>query len=143
MANIEGSLPALSALLEQRFALVRQLADSLEVSQSALLRNDAEAIARGAAHQAELCRQWSLLEEELRRQADGNDFPDASEHSRRLQIEWGTLGTRIRHLTRVHLSLLRHMQRSLTLLERVVQSSAPTYAPAGDSWPNLEARAGD
>ncbi len=143
MADIEGSLPALSALVEQRFALVRQLADSLEVSQSALLRNDAEAIARGAAHQAELCRQWSVLEEELRQQADGHDFPDASEPSRRLQIEWDTLGARIRHLTRVHLSLLRHMQRSLTLLERVAQSSAPTYVAEGERWPNLEAQAGD
>jgi hypothetical protein len=39
-----------------------KLAESMELSSLALARNDAEAIARGAAHQAELCRQWSCLE---------------------------------------------------------------------------------
>ena len=138
MANIDTSLPALSALIEQRLALLRSLAESLEVSQLALVRNDAEAIARGAAHQAELCRQWGLLEEQLRRQAGhpstpaAENGPDSSldrERSARLQAEWDALGVRIRYLTRVHWSLLRHMQRSLAILNRVVESCAPTYTP--------------
>ena len=138
MANIDTSLPALSALIEQRLALLRSLAESLEVSQLALVRNDAEAIARGAAHQAELCRQWGLLEEQLRRQAGHPSTPAAEngpdnsldrERSARLQAEWDALGVRIRYLTRVHWSLLRHMQRSLAILNRVVESCAPTYTP--------------
>ena len=138
MADIDTSLPELSALIERRLALVHSLAESLEVSRLALVRNDAEAIARGAAHQAELCRQWGLLEEQLRRETgrpstpaaeDGHDSSLDRERSACLQAEWDDLGARIRYLTRVHCSLLRHMQRSLAVLNRVVESCAPTYSP--------------
>jgi len=138
MNDIDISLPELSQLIEQRLALLRSLALSLESSTLALARNDAEAIARGAAHQAELCRQWSRLEDELRREADQRSrLPSAgkcgnsseSEHSARLQAEWETLGARIRYLTRVHWSLLRHLERSLAVLHRVVDSCADTYTP--------------
>ena len=138
MDPVDNALPELSRLIEQRLALLRSLAESLESSSMALARNDAEAIARGAAHQAELCRQWSRLEDELRREARRRSAPppaDASgkfseaEDSARLQAEWETLGSRIRHLTRVHWSLLRHLQRSLAVMNRVVDSCAPTYTP--------------
>jgi hypothetical protein len=148
MDNIETSLPELSKLIEQRLALLRSLAESLEFSSLALVQNDAEAIARGAAHQAELCRQWSLLEEELRREAGRRSAPPSAAasgnspqtnslqpnaaktgQSARLQAEWETLAARIRYLTRVHWSLLRHLERSLAVLNRVVDSCAPTYTP--------------
>ena len=145
MENLDTSLPELSKLVERRLALVRSLAESLESSSLALVRNDAEAIVRGAAHQAELCRQWSHLENELRREAERSILTSAGatgnspvvehsvegsvEHSARLQAEWETLGTRIRYLTRVHWSLLRHLQRSLAVLNRVVDGCAPTYTP--------------
>jgi hypothetical protein len=137
MDDIDTSLPELSRLIEQRLALLRNLAESLESSSLALVQNDAEAIARGAAHQAELCRQWSRLEDELRREARRRCAPPAGasgdspevEHSARLQAEWVTLGARIRYLTRVHWSLLRHLQRSLAVLNRLVYSCAPTYTP--------------
>jgi hypothetical protein len=153
MPDIDTSLPELSALIEQRLALLRSLAESLEVSQPALVRNDAEAIARGAAHQAELCRQWGLLEEQLRRQAERPSTPAAEnghdssldrERSAHLEAEWDELGARIRYLTRVHCSLLRHMQRSLAVLSRVVESCAPTYTP-DPGWyrPESGIRAGE
>jgi len=147
MNEIGTSLSDLSQLIERRLALVRGLAESLESSSLALVRNDAEAIARGAAHQAELCRQWSRLEDELRREATrrsksslpsnsiSNDSVDqfskdqSSNHSARLQAEWEELRTRIRYLTRVHWSLLRHLQRSLAIMNRVIDSCAPTYTP--------------
>jgi len=153
MADIDTSLPELSALIEQRLALLRRLAESLEVSQLALVQNDAEAIARGAAHQAELCRQWGLLEEQLRRKAehpsvpaaeDGHDSSFDGEHSARLEAEWNELGARIRYLARVHWSLLRHMQRSLAVLNRVVESCALTYTPdPGPYRPATGTRTGD
>ena len=148
MDNIETSLPELSKLIEQRLALLRSLAESLEFSSLALVQNDAEAIARGAAHQAELCRQWSALEEKLRREAGRRSAPPSAGasgnstqtnslqpnspktgQSARLQAEWETLAVRIRYLTRVHWSLLRHLERSLAVLNRVVDSCAPTYTP--------------
>ena len=78
MDDIDTSLPELSKLIEQRLALLRSLAESLEFSSLALARNDAEAIARGAAHQAELCRQWSRLEDELRRDAGRGSAPPSA-----------------------------------------------------------------
>jgi len=147
------SLPQLNDLLEQRIALLRRLAESLEGSQPALVRNDAEAIARGAAHQAELCRQWSLLEEQLRREserrpraaeAQAADLSPETLHSAQLEQEWAALGARIRHLTRVHWSLLRHMQRSLAVLARVIESCAPTYTPeSGLLRPEAQLRVGE
>ncbi|MFY9561125.1 MAG: hypothetical protein WAQ52_12900 [Terriglobales bacterium] len=135
---MDAALPQLGDLIEMRLLLLRNLAESLEVSQFALARNDAEAIARGAARQAELCRQWSLLEDQLRREAEHRPLAAAghaadnspeSVHSAQLEQEWDALGLRIRRLTRVHCSLLRHLQRSLAVLARVLESCAPTYTP--------------
>jgi hypothetical protein len=136
MKDIDSSLPALSLLIEQRLELLRSLAASLETSSLALVRNDADAIARGAAHQAELCRRWSCLESELRQRAkepcarlSGSGDVSLAADSVRLQAEWEVLAKRIQYLTRVHWSLLRHLERSLVVLRRVVDSCAPTYAP--------------
>jgi hypothetical protein len=153
MKNADNSLPELSALLHQRLALVGALATSLEASRSALIRNDAEAIARGAAHQAELCYLWSRLEFQLRgeagrrlspaRPAHGTG-PYDTERSTQLEAEWQALCSRIRYLTRVHWSLLRHMQRSLGILQRLVDSCAPTYTPApGFVEPGMPVVAGE
>jgi hypothetical protein len=122
-------------LLSTRLLLLRDLAHSLELSQVALTRNDAEMIARGAARQAELCRQWSLLEDQLRHLASEKAPPSlvslASVHgSSEIEKEFLVLTARIRHLTRVHCSLLRHLQRSLAIVAHVAASCAPTYTPA-------------
>lgn len=151
MNHLDISLPDLEPLLEGRLELLRTLAASMQISSGALLRNDAEAIARGAAHQAELCRQWSCLETELRRKAaeaesvgGSHSRSEPAEHgemagqsenveqalrSSKLHAEWEALGKRIRYLARVHYSLLRHLERSLAVLHRVVESCAPTYTP--------------
>jgi hypothetical protein len=143
MNEVDNPTPDLAQLLRQRLAIVSALADSLEASRAAFRHNDAEAIARGAAHQAELCHQWSLLEEQLRAQAARRRIlpvpptsgdPGAGDPSATLDAEWQALAARIRYLTRVHASLLRHMQRSLSILDRLATSLAPTYAPAGDAW---------
>jgi hypothetical protein len=161
MNDLDTSLPRLSQLIEQRLVLLRSLAESLESSTVALAHNDAEAIARGAAHQAELCRQWSGLESGLRRESDrrlplsatrsatrsaaGASCPTPeTERSAQLEAEWETLGSRIRYLTRVHWSLLRHLERSLAVLNRVVGSCAPTYTPdAGWLGREVRLRAGE
>src|SRR5215468_5123216 len=133
---MDHTLPTLADLQAMRVLLLRKLADSMEVSQFALARNDGEMVARGAAHQAELCRQWSQLEEQLRSKADqrrGQSVEtelcssEGRRQSQRLESEFAALTSRIRHLARVHWSLLRHLQRSLTILGRAVESCAPTY----------------
>ena len=139
-------------LITNRILLLRDLVQSLEVSQFSLVRNDAEMIARGAARQAELCRQWSLLEDQLRRESQplvrvtqpAAHLSTTALPSAQLEKEFDALSTRIRHLTRVHCSLLRHLQRSLAILVHVVDSCAPTYT-ADLSAPRAEIRpqAGD
>ena len=141
MNDFDNSLPHLGKLLELRLAVVGQLAESMEASRLAIVSNDAEAIARGAAHQAELCRQWSRLEDHLRRQSAPlrvrtspgatDDTPDSA-RSAQLAAEWEKLSARIRYLTRVHSSLLRHMQRSLAVWNHLLVSCEPTYRPAHD-----------
>ena len=138
MNGLDNSLPELAKILEQRIAVVGSLAESLETGRLVLGSNDASAIARGAAHQAELCRQWARLEELLRAEAARRrlrtvavslqESPD-SERSVQLESEWEALSTRIRYLGRVHWSLLRHMQRSLAIWSRVIDTCAPTYTP--------------
>lgn len=136
MSDLSNSLPQMAKLLEQRLALVERLAESLEASRWLLGRNDAEAIARGAAHQAELCRQWSLLEEQLRtesltiKSSSLAQDPCFTGQSAELAAKWEALSCRLRHLTRVHWSLLRHMQRSLGVLNGIINRAAPTYSAA-------------
>lgn len=129
-------LPEMAKLLEQRLAIMERLAESLEASRWSLGRNDAEAIARGAAHQAELCRQWRQLEEQLRTKSlatksrsSANDF-NPTERSAELAAKWEALSVRLRYLTRVHWSLLKHMQRSLGVLNGIINRAAPTYSAA-------------
>jgi hypothetical protein len=153
MNDLDNSFPHLGKLMEQRLAVVGELEESMEASRLAMVSNNAEAIARGAAHQAELCRQWSRLEERLRSQAErlhsGKQFgadANATDAARSAQLaaEWEKLSARIRYLTRVHSSLLRHMQRSLAVWNRMMASCAPTYTPAPDlGSPQAGLRAGD
>jgi hypothetical protein len=121
-------------LLSTRLLLLRDLAHSLELSQVALTKNDAEMIARGAARQAELCRQWSLLEDQLRQLPSSKTpfspgTPAKASGSSEIEKEFSVLTARIRHLTRVHCSLLRHLQRSLAIVAHFAASCAPTYTP--------------
>ena len=136
---MDAALTQLGDLIATRIVLLRDLVQSLEGSQFALARNDAEMIARGAARQAELCRQWSVLEDQLRHASEplpastpseAQTSPEASSEalpSAQLEQEFDALTVRIRHLTRVHCSLLRHLQRSLAILVHVADSCAPTY----------------
>jgi hypothetical protein len=118
-----------ATLLSSRLLLLRELVQSLETSRGALTQNNAEMIALGAARQAALCRQWSQLEEQLQH-ARRMHQPHSSDSSDQIADEFSVLTSRIRHLTRVHCSLLRHLQRSLTIVGHVASHSAITYAPA-------------
>jgi hypothetical protein len=136
MDDLSNSLPEMAKLLEQRLAIVERLADGLEASRWLLGKNDAEAIALGAAHQAELCRQWSRLEEQMRAESlkikscSPTQNTSLTEKSAELAAKWEALSARLRYLTRVHWSLLRHMQRSLSILNGIINREAPTYSAA-------------
>src|SRR5256885_16276523 len=101
--TMNATLPQLGDLIETRLLLLRRLAESLETSQYALVRNDAETIARGAAHQAELCRQWSELENQLRRESGRHSAADAGgtlnneQRSAQIERELASLVARIRY----------------------------------------------
>ena len=141
-------LPQLESAIEERNSVMRELATCLEESQLCLVRNDVEAIARGAAHQAELCRQWGQLESQLQyrpREVQKENEPVDNRRSAELQAEWQALSARIRHLARVHLSLLRYLDRSMAVLRNIMQSCAPTYGPEPNLVrpPEIRVRAGE
>jgi hypothetical protein len=141
---MDSTIPEFGSLLERRLLLLHHLAESLEFSRLALARNDAEAIARGATHQTELCRRWALLEEQLRnRVVESSGLELAPEHSADLARRWNALEERIRYSTRVHCSLLRHMQRSLAVLNHLMNSAAPTYAPISLSQSVVQQQTGE
>ena len=75
MTDLNNSLPELGQLLEQRLAVVGTLAESLEVEPLGAGAKRRGSDRAGAAHQAELCRQWSQLEDELRLQAGRAPVP--------------------------------------------------------------------
>ena len=135
---MDALLTAPADLISTRLQLLRDLARSLEVSQLALAGNDVEMIARGAVRQAELCRRWSQLEDQLQHNSEPRSVrraepipqhPSEALPSAQIEQEFAALTVRIRHLTRVHCSLLRHLQRSLAILGHLVDCSAPTYTP--------------
>jgi hypothetical protein len=136
MNDLSNSLSEMTKLLEERLVLVGRLTESLEASRWLLGKNDAAAIARGAAHQAELCRQWGRLEEQLRAESlkikscSSTQGSCLTETSAEVAAKWEALSARLRYLTRVHGSLLRHMQRSLGVLNGIINRTAPTYSAA-------------
>jgi hypothetical protein len=126
----------LSQLIDRRSALGWKLAASLECSTAALVHNDAAAILHGTREQSELCRQWSAIENELRRRVGGRFLhlgPDFSQYAD-LKAEWDAIGLRLRYVTRVHAALLRHREHTLGILSHQIDRYAPTYtAHAGRS----------
>jgi hypothetical protein len=122
---ITGSLPGVEPR-EQRLALMRELACSLEQAQAALVRSDVAAMAECNARQEAICDAIRNLE---------NSGPVASA-SAVARVRWENIGKdlsevegRVRELNRVYGALLRRAGRTLDIFLRVLASSAVTYAP--------------
>jgi hypothetical protein len=133
-------------LLEQRLALMRELARSLEQVQSAVVGSDLRGIEGHSARQQELCealRQLAAetvgphpaIADESGRPKTGTQLPESAV-SPHVRQRWDTLAQeltqveiRVRQLSRVYGALLRRARRTVEIFNRMLASSANTYAP--------------
>jgi hypothetical protein len=135
-------------LLERRLALMRELAISLKQVQSAVVQSDLQGIGGRTSQQRELCEALRQLEFEAlrhppctvgagesRNQKIGMQLPEDAV-SPLVQQRWKTLGQeliqveiRVSQLNQVYGALLRRALRTVQIFNRVLESSAITYAP--------------
>jgi FlgN protein len=137
-------------LLERRLTLMRQLAGSLELVQTAVVRSDLRGIDAHTIRQQELCEALAQLEAEAVSQSLQTLTPNESGHRKPrigMLLEDGVISSEVRQrytnlaqeltqielrvsqLNRVYAALLRRAQRTLEVFMRVLASSANTYSP--------------
>jgi hypothetical protein len=135
-------------LQEGRLGLMRELADSLEQVQTAVVRSNLAEITGHTARQRELCEAMRQLKSEglrfLPGAATAGESPTQKFRSRlpegaaapSLQRRWNAVAEelseieiRVGQLNRVYGALLRRARRTVDILCRVVASSAITYGP--------------
>jgi hypothetical protein len=135
--------PQFLALLEQRLALMRELANSLREAQLALGCADIGTFESRTSEQINLCRQLRDVEQKLQAAHDHCSclvpiISDTSSHHRTGVIgeETRKVQDRLRALNRVHAALLRRSAHSLQILSNLLDTAAVAYSatavvPAG------------
>lgn len=121
-----------SAWLEQRLALLGELAAALRASTDALVRLDLDAIHRSVDEQERLCGEIRSIDrglDELRGKYLGLAEPGAApspalERMAKAQAE-------VRALNRRHAALVRRSRRTLEAMMNFMRSTALTYADPG------------
>jgi hypothetical protein len=126
---------------------MRELANSLEQVQPAVVRSDLRGIEGHTARQRELCQTLRQLESEAQALPLRNRIADRSRNQKiwarpddavcpQVRQRWKTLAqeltqveTQVAQLNRVYAALLRRVQRTLQIFVRVLESSANTYVP--------------
>jgi hypothetical protein len=135
-------------LLQRRLALMRQLAVSLELVQSAVVHSDRSAIDGYSAEQRGICEALRQIEIEACgrtlhsplgsgsseqknrvRLPEGAVSPQLQQSWQALSNELSEVELRVSQLNRVYGALLRRAQRTLEIFMRVLANSANTYAP--------------
>jgi flagellar biosynthesis/type III secretory pathway chaperone len=135
-------------LLERRLALMRDLAGSLERAQSAVVLSDLPGMDGHTARQGEICKALRLLEAEAlqhpactaissgsRSRKVGMQLPEDAvsplvrQRWKRLAQDLTQVEIRVRQLNQVYGALLRRARRTVQIFNRVLASSATTYAP--------------
>jgi flagellar biosynthesis/type III secretory pathway chaperone len=134
-------------LLERRLALMRELANSLEQVQTAVVRSDLRGIEGHTARQRDLCQTLRQLEGEALALPFRNPIADRSRSQKisaqpddavspQVRQRWNALAqeltqveTQVAQLNRVYAALLRRVRRTLQIFMRVLESSANTYVP--------------
>lgn len=136
------------ALLERRLLLMSELSASIEQAQHAVLRSDLPAMDGSAVRQGEICEALRQLESEALQHPPCTAKADKSRSSRLgmqlpqdvvsplVRQRWKTLAqeltqveARVSQLNHIYAALLRRARRTLLIFNRVLASSANTYAP--------------
>jgi septal ring factor EnvC (AmiA/AmiB activator) len=138
---MEQELSSINQLLERRINLLRELADSLQRAQSALVHSNRRQLTVETERQQGLCT-------ELRRQAPelsseiASITSAASEGShvmgavhfararqRELSAELAAVEAQVGQLNRTYGAFLRRARRTIDIFCRVLANSAATYVP--------------
>jgi flagellar biosynthesis/type III secretory pathway chaperone len=119
-------------LLEQRLALLAELATAVRVSTDALVRMDIETIHQSVASQERLCGEIRSLDrglDTLRRkwEAGMEARGDAGEIGALLD-RVASAQAEVRQLNQKHAALVRRSRRTLDAMLTLLRSAAPTYA---------------
>jgi hypothetical protein len=135
-------------LLQRRLLLMRELAGSLEQSQTAVVRSDVDGMDGQTVRQRDLCEALRCLEIEALESSSPHPIageprkrqiwiqvpehavsPGVRQRCKGLAEELVEVEMRVRQLNQVYGALLRRAQRTLQIFMRALSSSANTYAP--------------
>jgi flagellar biosynthesis/type III secretory pathway chaperone len=135
-------------LVERRLALMRELTVSLDQAQSTVVRSDLAGINGYTMRQGEICEALRQLEFEALQHPPCTTVTSRSRNhkvgmqlpgdtiSPLIQQRWKMLAQelnqvemRANHLNQVYGALLRRARRTVQIFNRVLESSAITYAP--------------
>jgi hypothetical protein len=132
---MDQELSSLNGLLERRLRLMRELADSLERAQAAVLESDPGQVSAQTTRQRELCAELRRLASELTPEQvpspvkDTAGFMPARARRRALLIELAEVEPQVACLNRAYDALLRRARRTVDIFCRVLANSGATYIP--------------
>jgi hypothetical protein len=148
-------ISSVNGALERRIGLMRELANSLERAQAAVLNSDRVQLSRQTMRQRELCEQWRLLVSEFTRNVSvpprrahavpnshqAAELGPTGERHRALIVELAQIEARVAHLNRAYGALLRRARRTVDIFCRVLANSGLTYSqptlqPASTNQPH-------
>ncbi|HXZ32746.1 MAG TPA: hypothetical protein VEH30_10730 [Terriglobales bacterium] len=136
---MDQGISSVNEALEGRIGLMRELADSLERAQAAVLGSHIAQLRAQTKRQRELCEQWRLVSEIApgrisstpagRNVANSHDadIGPAGERQRALLLDLAEVVSRLSHLNRAYGALLRRARRTVDIFCRVLENSGVTY----------------
>ena len=110
--------------LEQRSALMQELAGELEQAQAAIVASDSNEFQLHTDRQRTLCEAVCALSSPP---APAEVSPDFQQRREILTQKLAKIENRVRQLNRIHAALVRRAQRTLAIFSRALASSALTY----------------
>ena len=118
--------------LAERVTLMRNLAESLQRAQAALLTSDLPRIEHETSRQQALCASLLALPAQVlpgprNLFRTSNEDGDGDTSGKALREEFSLLGERVAQLNRVHAALLRRGQQTLAILSTLFASCDATY----------------
>jgi|SRR5436853_6943602 len=121
--------------LEQRLALMQELAAELEEAQAAIVASDRNELQLHTERQRALCEAVCAFSSPP---VPAEVSPDFRQRRNILTQKLAEIENRVRRLNRIHAALVRRAQRTLAIFSRALASSAITYVPPQAQTSSME-----
>jgi hypothetical protein len=143
---MDEALSSINELLEQRIGLMRELAESLERGQAAVLSSDWPKINAQTERQQELCQQLRQLVSDLGaddvpagasvpgapfQPGETVNLPPVRARRKALLAQLAEVKAQVADSNRAYGALLRRARRTVDIFCRVLANSGVTYVPPG------------